>query len=153
MFALIFIMHAAWCFIFTLCQNKFRKNKQAEVSCFSHEKNSDNISPTDKSIIFQFPKFWSEFWSEKQPTLPMKYVPYFSGKLLNRGCPIIIVTDKNPFYDHFLAVFLPATFISFTKLRFRRPFWGAEQVWIFYGSKAMTQNANTYFHFCSFAIL
>ena len=61
---------------------------------------------------------------------------------LQLGCPIIIVTDKNPFYDHFLAVFLPATFISFTKLRFRRPFWGAEQVWIFYGSKAMTQNAN-----------
>ena len=53
-------------------------------------------------FTFQFPEFWSEFWSEKQPILPMKYVPYFSGKLLNRGCPIIIVTDKSPFYDHFI---------------------------------------------------
>ena len=29
----------------------------------------------------------------------------------------------------FLAIFLATTFISFTKTRFRRSFWGAEQVW------------------------
>ena len=42
----------------------------------------------------------------------------------------------------FLPIFMPATWPSFTKLKFRRSFWGAEQIYIFVGSKVMTQNAN-----------
>jgi uncharacterized membrane protein (GlpM family) len=38
----------------------------------------------------------------------------------------------------FLVIFLQATFIFFTKLRFRRSFWSAYQVWILIGSKATT---------------
>ena len=37
----------------------------------------------------------------------------------------------------FLANFTPSTLISFTKLRFRRSFWGAEWVWTSIGSKVM----------------
>ena len=45
----------------------------------------------------------------------------------------------------FLANFLTSTQISFTKLRFRRSFWGAVQVWTPIGSKVMIQNANIFF--------
>ena len=44
----------------------------------------------------------------------------------------------------YLVGFLPITLISFTKLRFRRSFWGDEQVWILVGSKVMTQSANIF---------
>ena len=42
----------------------------------------------------------------------------------------------------FLVIFSTTTLISFTKMRFWRSFWGAEQVWTSIGSKVMTQNAN-----------
>ena len=48
-------------------------------------------------------------------------------------------------YQPFLANFPPTTLIYFTKLRFRWSFWGAEQVCTSFGSKVMTQNANTFF--------
>jgi hypothetical protein len=41
----------------------------------------------------------------------------------------------------FLVIFSTTTFISFTKLKIRRSFWGAEQVSIIIGSKVMAQNA------------
>ena len=41
----------------------------------------------------------------------------------------------------FLAIFWAPTYISFIKRRFRRSFWGAEQVCIFTGQRIMTQNA------------
>ena len=37
--------------------------------------------------------------------------------------------------------FVPPIRKSFTKLRFRRSFWGPEQVWIIFGTTVMTQNA------------
>ena len=40
--------------------------------------------------------------------------------------------------NHLFAMYM----ISFTKMKFRQLFWGAEQVYIFIGSKVMTQNAN-----------
>ena len=44
----------------------------------------------------------------------------------------------------FLAIFSPSICSSFTKLRFRRSFWGADWVCTSIGSKVMTKNANTY---------
>ena len=41
----------------------------------------------------------------------------------------------------FQAKFPSSTWTSFTKLKFRRLFWGAEWVCILIGSKVMTQNA------------
>ena len=38
--------------------------------------------------------------------------------------------------------------IYFTKLRFRRSFWGAERVWTSIGSKVMIQNVNEYWIYC-----
>ena len=43
----------------------------------------------------------------------------------------------------FLAILLPTTLISFTKLWFRRSFGGAEQVYILFGSKVMPQIQKT----------
>ena len=40
------------------------------------------------------------------------------------------------------VLFLPTTWISFTKLRFRRSFLGTKQVWILFGSKVMTKMKN-----------
>ena len=63
-----------------------------------------------------------------------------------RGWCIKFVTHKWPLQHtkvhlwSYLVGLLPITFISFTKLTFRRSFWGDEQVWI--GSKVMTQTAN-----------
>ena len=42
----------------------------------------------------------------------------------------------------FLVTFSTTTCISFTKLRFRRSFWGGDRVWIFFGSKVITQIEN-----------
>ena len=38
-----------------------------------------------------------------------------------------------------LIIFLATAWISFTKQKFRRPFWGSEQVYILFGSKVMTK--------------
>ena len=47
----------------------------------------------------------------------------------------------NDRFPTFSSHFLPTTWISFTKLKFRRSFWGAEWVCILICSKVMTQNA------------
>ena len=39
-----------------------------------------------------------------------------------------------------MVIFLPTTLISFTKLRFRQSFWGAQHAKILIGSKAMPKN-------------
>ena len=39
----------------------------------------------------------------------------------------------------FLAIFVPTIRKSFTKLRFRRTFWGPKEVWIMIGTIIMTQ--------------
>jgi hypothetical protein len=41
---------------------------------------------------------------------------------------------------HIYSYFSPSKLISFTKLRFRQSFWGAQHVKILIGSKAMTKN-------------
>ena len=41
------------------------------------------------------------------------------------------------------GLFLETTWLSLTKLRFRRSFWGAGQVYILIGTKVMTQNPKT----------
>ena len=40
-----------------------------------------------------------------------------------------------------MAFFLQTVWTSFTKLRSRRSFWGAEQAWIMIGTTVLTQNA------------
>ena len=42
-----------------------------------------------------------------------------------------------------LIIFLATAWISFTKQKFRRPFWGSEQVYILFGSKVMPQIQKT----------
>ena len=42
--------------------------------------------------------------------------------------------------------FLPTTWISFTKLRFRQSFWGAKRVWILFGPRVMTKQNKTKKH-------
>jgi hypothetical protein len=55
-------------------------------------------------------------------------------------------TDKWPFSD----IFLPTTMLSFTKLKFRRSYWGAEQVYILIGSKVIYDKKHKYFPFVFF---
>ena len=51
----------------------------------------------------------------------------------------------------FMVIFSPSKLISFTKLRFRRSFGGAQYVKILIGSKAMTKNTKgfiaVFYHF------
>ena len=53
-----------------------------------------------------------------------------------------ISSDKWPLYDH-IWPFFRNTWLSLTKLRFIRSFWGAGQVYILIGTKVMTQNPKT----------
>ena len=71
------------------------------------------------------------------PCLSRK-VMQISLSIGNRFHPPSLIAIFRPF----LVIFLTTTFISFTKLKFRPSFWGAEQVQIIISSKVMTQNAN-----------
>ena len=46
-----------------------------------------------------------------------------------------------------MLIFSPTTSITFTKLRFRQSFWGAQHVKILIGSKAMTKNKKVFISF------
>ena len=46
----------------------------------------------------------------------------------------------------FMAIFQPTTIKSFTKLKFRRSFLGAERVCVFIGSKVMRQKMEKTLH-------
>ena len=66
-------------------------------------------------------------------------------------CPKF-VTDNGRF-PTIPSLFLPTTCISFTKLKFRQSFWGAEQVYNFIGLKVMTQNVSIFVSLFCFGFL